>query len=404
MKKNVILIAIVAAFCSCNDDMFDNIKERADAEIIYPVGYKQADVKAFQGDKRVEIELYPTRVSAAEMERLLPLAKKTVVVYNDTTVVFDSVYSRVNIPNLTIPNTILFKIYTENEHGDRSIPVEVRQKPFTDDDKGALVVLASFSASHETGLVTIAPAAGSYALFGVKYSYTDNSGSPQNGQVTGNKFIVNNLTPGITKRVSVSCKVLPNETLDTLWINDTVDVKPITQAAFDAYFNETQPFPTGTQHILSATPCELNGGDFDIGGQDLSYYKRDPVYHDNATYRPAGGDPINKVCIWANATTNASWWYGVAWVTAGDWVVYTLDVQVAGDYKIEVYKAGDAGTASCDIDNMNYWGTFSLPNSGWNTGISAEIGTVYLGVGKHKMKWTFVGGNFALLGFQFTKV
>ncbi len=405
MKKNVILVGIVAALCSCNNDIYDNIKELVDSEAVYPAAYKQAHVQARAGDKRVVIDLYPGRPSVAEMEKILPKAKKTVVEYGDTLIRIDSLCSWVSIPNLTIPRTYRFLIYTENNEGDKSIPVEARQKPFTEADKGALVFTATASASVSTGIVNIAKAPDIYEICRVRYSYPDKNDVTQSDESMNNVFVLNNLKAGALTVANLSCYLLPKEAVDTLWVDGTVDVKTIAQEVLDAYFTATQPFPTGSQHILSAiTPCEFNGGDFDIGGQDLSYNKQDQVYHDNATYRPAGGDPINKVCIWANATTNASWWYGVAWVTAGDWVVYTLEVQAAGNYQIEVYKAGDAGTASCDIDYMNYWGTFSLPNSGWNTGISAEIGTVYLGVGKHKMKWTFVGGNFALLGFKFTKV
>ncbi len=81
MKKNVILVGIVVALCSCNNDMFDNIKEMVDKEIVYPAGYDANPLyfKAGGGFERVEIDLYPSRLSAAEMEKILPKAKKTVV-------------------------------------------------------------------------------------------------------------------------------------------------------------------------------------------------------------------------------------------------------------------------------------------------------------------------------------
>jgi hypothetical protein len=404
MKRYIIFIGIVAALCSC-DDIYDNINEMTDSEIIYPVGYNQSDVKAFQGDQRVEIDLNGgNRVSAAEMARRLSKAKRTVVEYGDTIIRFDSVYSWVNIPNLIVPNSILFKIYTENAWGDRSLPVEVRQKPFTDEDKGALVVLTSSVATSTKGIVIIAPAAGSYTLNGVKYSYTDNGGNKQDGQTTANNFMVNDLKPGTNNPIRISCNVLPNETLDALWIDTIVDVKTITQDAdaFDTYFSLTTPFPLGSHHFLSAgAPCEFNAADFDIGGEGLSYHKQSSNRYGNREYRPNGGDTGgNEVNIWNDVPSLM----GVAWVSNGDWVAYTLEVQDPGDYKIEAkHTGGSDHSVFCIIDFANYWSTFTFPNVGWGNSAYRNLGVVNFSAGRHKMTWTFYG-NSGLMGLRFTKV
>jgi hypothetical protein len=405
MKRYIILIIVVAALCSCDKDIYDNIKEMVNSEKVYPVGYKQEDVRARSGDERVEIDLYSSRLSAAEMAELLPQAKRTVVEYNNTTIVFDSVYSWVNIPNLTIASTYHFIIYTENEWGDRSIPVDIRQKPFTSADKAGLAFTTSVSAVVNVGIVNIALAPDAYTYCGLQYSYTDKDNVLQQGSSNKSMFFVNNLPSEATTPVSVSCYLLPKDALDTIWVNSNVSVRTTSQQAFDDYLNETTPFPTGAHHYLTAAaPCYIRAADFDLGGEGKGYHEGNNHGTEDANYRNTGGDIGCQVGIWRTVPGC----YGITWCDVGDWAVYTLEVQDPGEYTITFSNFGNEsnGNAYFTIDLLNYWGTVRFPvaPASWAEAAYTVLGSVYLTAGPHKLKWYLESGNVGFLGFEFTKV
>ncbi|GHT23177.1 hypothetical protein FACS189430_06040 [Bacteroidia bacterium] len=407
MKRYIILIGIVVAMYSCNDDIYNNITEMVDSEKIYPTGYNQQNVVARSGENRVEIDLYGSRLNAAEMAKIMPKAKKTVVEYGDVQLVIDSVCSWVNVTNLTVPNSYRFVIYTENEWGDKSIPVTVHQKPFTSVDRDALLFTASSTASATVSLIVCGTAPDLYTFFGASYSYTDKDNIPRSGQTKDSKFILTNLSPGASTTVNIACHLLPIGAIDTVWVNGAVTVKTITQQAFDDYINNTTPFPAGSQHILTAAaPYYLPAADFDMGGEGFGFHKVGATTEGDRNYRADGGDPVWKVELY----TGVAGAYAVAWIDNEDWVIYTIEVQDPGEYKVELnYTGGDnSNTNTCTFDLMDFFGTIRLPStpatSAWTQSEYRNLGTVNLTAGKHKMKWTFFGGNPGPIGFRFTKI
>ncbi|GHT21142.1 hypothetical protein FACS189430_00720 [Bacteroidia bacterium] len=405
MKRYIILIGMVAAMYSCSNDIYDNIKEMVDSGTVYPAAYKQQDVIARAGDERVEIDLYSSRLPASEMARLMPKAKKTVVEYGDVRLVIDSVCSWVNVTNLTVPNTYHFVIYTENEWGDKSIPVEARQTPFTSADREALIFTSSATASVTTGVVNIASAPELYTICSVRYSYTDGDNVKQSGETQERSFILSNLKSGASI-VNLSCHLLPLGAIDTIWVDNHVEVKTMTQAAFDNYLNETEPFPAGARHILSAAaPLTLLGADFDYGGNGKGWFKNGR-YNVGSAYRRDNGD---LDCLVGFGHGGPTYPNDISAAQPGDWLAYTIEVQDPGEYSIEVLY-------STAVTNFKYTLTFDLLDFGginpapWTGGdwmISNWITyntPVYLSAGKHKMKFTMVDNLCGLHYFRFTKL
>jgi hypothetical protein len=208
--------------------------------------------------------------------------------------------------------------------------------------------------------------------------------------------------PGTSHQVSISYYVLPNDAIDTIWIDDNLTVKTMTQQTFDDYINNTEPFPKGSQHILSAAaPCWVHGADFDIGGDGLAFNKQASPYGGGA-YRANGGDPVDRVSLYFTGGN------GIASSSFGDWQAYTVEVQDPGEYKIEInYSLAAASSlAICTVDALNFFGTISLANTNnWAVFRDWEVGTINLSAGKHKLRWTFTGGAsvHAFMGFRFTK-
>src|SRR5690606_31920154 len=125
---------------SCTD-MFDSLKEFATGETIYPASFDTVAGKI--GFERVEIDLSKTgRVASSQMK--LAKAAKTIVEcsYFDEPLVIDSLCSWVSITGLTEPGEYTFKIYTEDEDGNRSIPKEISLVPYTSHDLEQLELLS----------------------------------------------------------------------------------------------------------------------------------------------------------------------------------------------------------------------------------------------------------------------
>ncbi|GAP72822.1 hypothetical protein SAMD00024442_45_4 [Candidatus Symbiothrix dinenymphae] len=399
MKKSFILVGIVAALCSCNDDMYDNIKEMVDKEIVYPAGYDDTlYFKAAGGYHRVEIDLYRSRLSAAEMEKLLPKAKKTVVEYGDTLVRIDSLCSWVDITNLYIPQTYRFKIYTEDKYGNKSIPVEITGKPFTDAEKDALLIGGiSYTANTTQAAVSWTTMPDAYTVIGAEYSYTDPVAGPQSMNTQENRIVLNDLPVGGTIPVDISFKVVPTGAIDPVVLSGyNISITTMTAGELYAYIHSGTPFPaiveayTGNPYyIYNSTPFVLSGGAFDLGGEGVGYHKSNRWGGNYQNYRTLGGDVYPDYGIDWTSLTNAGV-VGVGWVSIGDWYAYTVEVVDPGVYKLEYcHKTPSAGTqASLSLDALDVFGLIPmLPIGGAYAWYDPDL-SIRLSTGVHKLRWT----------------
>lgn len=226
-KLQIILVGMVAwMVSSCNEDVYDNIKKMVDSETVYPAGYELPYVKTSGGMERVEIDLCESRVPESEL--FLPRAVRTVVEYGGKRDIFEPARSWVNITGLTVPQLYRFKIYTEDEWGDRSKPVEITGKPFTESDKNAYVILPTATAFASRAVVNCPTSPNLlYRYHSIKYSYTDKDGVVQSGESPTPNFTITRLANGQTTQLNLSYHLVIPGVIDTVVINNVLEINTL---------------------------------------------------------------------------------------------------------------------------------------------------------------------------------
>lgn len=155
-------------------------------------------------------------------------------------------------------------------------------------------------------------------------------------------------------------------------------------------------------HILSSSaPYELLAADFDTGGEGNAFHD-DATIRGNTYRRDNGDNGSDQVDIEGDGTN-------IGYTAAGEWLIYTLDVQDAGEYNFEVSLSANATTGAfhIEIDGEDVSGIISVPNnSSWNSWryISDPKLEINLSEGRHRMKFYIQGAGFNLRGFRFTKI
>jgi hypothetical protein len=232
----VILLPLVWMCYSCKEDgMYTNINELLPAgETVYPAKFDTVLVKV--GIGRVEIDLIKAgRIPASKIH--LGKAVKTVIEYegqpNDRPIVIDSVCSWVNITGLSMQKLYRFYIYTEDEYGNRSVPVEATAVPYTDDDAVSLATsIPQPRIEASTSVAVIEWPNGLPAslleFHGLTFSYTDKTGVLKTGDSTSYKFRIENLQSGQQLPVNIKFKIVPKvegvAILDTFYMEKTLIV------------------------------------------------------------------------------------------------------------------------------------------------------------------------------------
>lgn len=158
------------------------------------------------------------------------------------------------------------------------------------------------------------------------------------------------------------------------------------------------PKPTGgtttaapTSRVI-ALPGTLQVEDFMEGGQSVAYYDAS-LGNNGGQYRQTDVD--------IESTYGGG--YNVGWVSAGEWLKYSVNVSAAGTYSAQARVAcsGAGGTFHIEVDGSNVSGTMRIPDTGgwqqWRT-VSANIS---LPAGSHVLKLSFDSwGTYAVGNFD----
>ncbi|MDR1668229.1 MAG: DUF4998 domain-containing protein, partial [Bacteroidales bacterium] len=247
-KRHFLLLALfilsaLFLYNACNDDIYDDIKKYSLKEEVYPAKFDT--IFTAIGFERVEIDLNKAgRVPAKEMK--LGKAKKTVVFWNEgkDSLVVDSVCSWVNITGLKESRLHRFNIFTEDEYGNRSTPLEVAVTPYTEEDLKILALTPPrVTESTSSALLEWQQRLSStyYTMFDYRYEYTDRNNQVHSGEGEGDLpgFFVEDVQQGRQVFVDMKFRILPIHEgvvlLDTVEWN-TQYVLTISDAAIPAVF------------------------------------------------------------------------------------------------------------------------------------------------------------------------
>lgn len=240
------LLVATALLFSC-DDMYDSLEEYS-GEVVYPAKYDT--IVGRIGFERVEIDLMKAgRIPSSQVR--LGKAKKTVIEYDDQVITIDSLVSWVNITGLTQTKLYRFKVYTIDEHQNKSVPREIALIPFTQGDLNALVLNSPRTLMSPTSAVIDWPNGLSSVLLNYRsltFTYTDKDGTVRQGERgEDSRFFVANLAPGTEVSIDVAYRVIPK--LNNIPIIDTVTVvKPL---RFTLPTGST-PFSPAERDVLTA--------------------------------------------------------------------------------------------------------------------------------------------------------
>jgi hypothetical protein len=180
-------------------------------------------------------------------------------------------------------------------------------------------------------------------------------------------------------------------------ILDTLDMDTINPVVI-----ESTPF--NGPHIISASGENIvPARDFDFVGEGLAFH--DDGNNDTGhNYRSTNGDPEGDK---ADVQSDGN----IGYSNPGEWFVYTIEVQDAGVYAVDIYESGEGnGKFSVSIDG-NKSETIDVPSNGnWSnwrwlleTNPNAQP-KFRLSAGKHKFRFTYEASGFNYMAFRLNYV
>jgi hypothetical protein len=137
------------------------------------------------------------------------------------------------------------------------------------------------------------------------------------------------------------------------------------------------PYPGPNAH---AVPGSIEAENFDSGGELESYHDTTST-NQGGQYRTGEG-----VDVEATGVGN----YMVAYVKAGEWLEYTIDVSTAGTYTFTARvstPAATGGTFHVEVDGVAVSGALTVPNTGnWQTFADVITSDIALTTGTHVVR------------------
>jgi hypothetical protein len=183
---------------------------------------------------------------------------------------------------------------------------------------------------------------------------------------------------------------------------DTIDANVVNYTV-----KESTPFKG--PHILSAaSPCEIYARDFDFGGEGVAFHDVNTINDTGNGYRADNGDPEGGI---ADIEGGGN----MAHNSAGEWLVYTVEVRDAGLYEADVYLSvrRNTGMFSMSFDGNKSETTTVQSNDTWADwrwvfewypNLKPTQPKYRLSAGKHKIRFTKESGDFNFMSYKFTYV
>lgn len=153
----------------------------------------------------------------------------------------------------------------------------------------------------------------------------------------------------------------------------------VNDVTYTAVFTTTQtqtPYGGTARNI----PGKIEAEHYDLGGQGIAF---------NELSDGNSGSSFRTDNVDIQATTDVGGGYNIGWVSAGEWLEYTVNVTTSGTYNFEVRVAAIAAGKSLHIEmnGVNVTGAINVPNTnGWQSWQSVTIPNIALSSGQKIMR------------------
>lgn len=152
--------------------------------------------------------------------------------------------------------------------------------------------------------------------------------------------------------------------------------------------------------LATPIPGTFEAGHYDVfeGGNGNGIAYQDLSTNNNGGFRPQED---------VDAEINTSEGAIVGWISAGEWLEYTVDVQTAGEYKLEMrYACGNSaggGPLRIESDGEVVFSGIAVTNTGgWNTWQTKTVSGIPLKSGKQVMRIHFENGELNVGNFTWS--
>ena len=315
IRISSILLLVIAVFVSVScRGIYDNVEKFVDGEIFY-IERLDGILKVQVGYERVEIDLLEAgRIPASQIR--MAKATKTVIECPDFTEpgkrrVIDSICSWVNVTGLTQLKYYELTIYTEDNYGNRSLPMKTSVRPYTEENYNSLELMpptinTSASAAMVEWLEGLS--ALTHQVYRSEWQYTERGGVVNTGRESGDKPIifVDNVDSDINIPVSLTCRIIPkifDETgtytpiLDSLDFQMTFIVRLLSSAG-EVIFLKT-PGPANEYDPEEKLSVTFSWTRSDAANGYTLKFSTDPSFPPQATYSVNTGNQNEYVVNYA---------------------------------------------------------------------------------------------------------
>ncbi len=154
--------------------------------------------------------------------------------------------------------------------------------------------------------------------------------------------------------------------------------------------SESGPFGGSAALIPSVIQAE----NYDLDGADTAFFDTDPV-NSGGVYREDSVD--------LQATSDRDGGYNVGWIEAGEWLHYTAEVLVPGEYVLRARTASprDSGAFRLLANGEVLGGAVTVPNTGgWQNWTSVDSDPFVMDAGDAGLRIEMLGGSWNLNWFE----
>jgi hypothetical protein len=152
--------------------------------------------------------------------------------------------------------------------------------------------------------------------------------------------------------------------------------------------------------VAAAVPGVIQVENFDDGGAGRGYL--------DASSGNSGGQ-YRSTDVDIERTSDGGTGYDIGWVSAGEWLNYTVNVATAATYDIDVRVASPTtgGTFHIEVNGVDKTGPLTVPNTGgWQTWRTIRKASISLAAGSQV--WRLVmdanGSSGAVANFNYISV